>query len=284
LQKKRKAWLQEGVVPTDYPYLVAADYPDLLEIIRKKVKPERDKLFEKGNITAEDRAKKWWRYGRMSLALYSAVKKLDRVMVRAQVSNKWAWNLTENNRIIDAKLVAFPLSYLEFPILQSEIHYYFSYQYGTTLKSDLSYTPTTNFETFPFPDLSQNPKLESALEAMGKKYHEHRKKIMLQNEEGLTKTYNRFHNPEEPVASGKLTIQSLRDHHVEMDKLVRDAYGWGDLDLGHGFHSTKQGVRFTISESARKEVLSRLLELNHKRFAEEKSVGLWDEEIQKGKV
>ena len=33
--------------------------------------------------------------------------------------------------------------------------------------------------------------------------------------------------------------------------------------LGHGFHDTKQGVRFTISEPARREVLQRLLKLNH---------------------
>lgn len=46
-----------------------------------------------------------------------------------------------------------------------------------------------------------------------------------------------------------------------MDQSVLAAYGWSDLDLGHGFHNTKQGVRFTISESARHEVLDRLLVL-----------------------
>ena len=57
--------------------------------------------------------------------------------------------------------------------------------------------------------------------------------------------------------------------HVEMDNAVAAAYGWTDLDLGHGFHETKQGVRFTISEPARREVLDRLLKLNHERYAEE---------------
>jgi hypothetical protein len=52
------------------------------------------------------------------------------------------------------------------------------------------------------------------------------------------------------------------------------AYGWTDLDLGHGFHETKQGLRFTISEPARREVLGRLLRLNHERYAEEVSQGL----------
>jgi hypothetical protein len=47
------------------------------------------------------------------------------------------------------------------------------------------------------------------------------------------------------------------------------AYGWDALDLGHGFHETPQGLRFTISESARREVLTRLLQLNHECYAEE---------------
>lgn len=57
-----------------------------------------------------------------------------------------------------------------------------------------------------------------------------------------------------------------------MDKAVAAAYGWSDLDLGHGFHETKQGMRFTICEAARHEVLARLLKLNHERYAEEVAV------------
>ena len=67
---------------------------------------------------------------------------------------------------------------------------------------------------------------------------------MLSRQEGLTKTYNRFHDPDETTAD----IQKLRELHVEMDNAVAAAYGWTDLDLGHGFHETKQGVRYTISE------------------------------------
>ena len=92
---------------------------------------------------------------------------------------------------------------------------------------------------------------------------------MLSRQEGLTKTYNRFHDPDESAAD----IQKLRDLHVEMDQAVAAAYGWSDLDLGHGFHETKQGIRYTISEPARREVLARLLKLNHERYAEEVKQG-----------
>ena len=92
---------------------------------------------------------------------------------------------------------------------------------------------------------------------------------MRDRQEGLTKTYNRFHDANERASD----IQKLRELHVEMDQAVAAAYGWQDLDLGHGFHQTKQGIRFTISETARREVLDRLLELNHQRYAEEVAKG-----------
>jgi hypothetical protein len=59
-----------------------------------------------------------------------------------------------------------------------------------------------------------------------------------------------------------------------MDQAVAAAYGWDDLALGHGFHETAQGVRFTIDEAVRREVLGRLLALNHQRYAEEVAMGL----------
>jgi hypothetical protein len=93
---------------------------------------------------------------------------------------------------------------------------------------------------------------------------------MLARQEGLTATYNRCHNPDERAAD----IGRLRELHVEMDRAVAAAYGWSDLALNHGFHETSQGVRFTISEAGRREVLARLLELNHQRYAEEVAAGL----------
>ena len=60
------------------------------------------------------------------------------------------------------------------------------------------------------------------------------------------------------------------------------AYGWTDLDFGHGFHETKQGVRYTISEPARREVLARLLKLNHERYAEEVKQGLHEKKKKGG--
>ena len=115
---------------------------------------------------------------------------------------------------------------------------------------------------------------------IGDAYDNHREMVMSNHKLGLTELYNRFHNPKETAAD----IQKLRELHVEMDEAVAAAYGWQDLKLQHGFHDTKQGLRYTISEAARREVLDRLLRLNHERYAEEVKQGLHDKKGGKRKV
>jgi hypothetical protein len=143
---------------------------------------------------------------------------------------------------------------------------------GKSANTDPVYTPSDCFETFPFPANL------TGLDTIGERYHKYRHEIMLARQEGLTKTYNRFHNSEDTSAD----IQKLRQLHVEMDQAVAAVYGWTDLDLGHGFHQTKQGVRYTISEPARREVLARLLKLNHERYAEEVRQGLHEKKKGRG--
>jgi hypothetical protein len=102
---------------------------------------------------------------------------------------------------------------------------------------------------------------------------------MHDRQEGLTKTYNHFRNPDETAAD----IARLRELHVELDQVVAAAYGWDELESGHDYHETPQGRRFTISESTRREVLGRLLELNHARYVEEVKAGLHSKKKAKSK-
>ena len=88
----------------------------------------------------------------------------------------------------------------------------------------------------------------------------------------MNNVYSRFHDRGEKAED----IARLRTMHVEMDQAVAAAYGWSDLNLGHGFHETKQGVRYTLSDSARRAVLDRLLSLNHQRHEQEVEAGLHD--------
>jgi hypothetical protein len=171
-------------------------------------------------------------------------------------------------------------TYGDFSLLQNCFHEEWALCYSYTLETRPTYTPLICFETFPFPFPFPFPFNLSGLNDIGERYYEHRKSIMQTRQEGLTKTYNRFHDPKETAAD----IQKLRELHVEMDEAVAAAYGWSDLKLQHGFHDTKQGLRYTISEAARREVLDRLLRLNHERYAEEVRQGLHDKKGGKAKV
>jgi hypothetical protein len=60
----------------------------------------------------------------------------------------------------------------------------------------------------------------------------------------------------------------------EKEKASEPLPGWAEIELGHGFHETRQGVRFTISAQARADVLDKLLALNHYRYKQEVKQGL----------
>ena len=65
----------------------------------------------------------------------------------------------------------------------------------------------------------------TTLETAGREYYEFRAALMVRNNEGLTKTYNRFHDPHETSPD----ILKLRELHAAMDRAVLEAYGWHDL-------------------------------------------------------
>jgi hypothetical protein len=160
----------------------------------------------------------------------------------------------------------------DFAIYQSTIHEQWSRRHGSTLGKALNYSPSDCLEKFP------NPPSVLGLDSIGRRYEQHRAKVLSDAGMGLTKTYNRFHDRGETSQD----IAKLRELHVEMDQAVAAAYDW-DFDLGHDFHETDQGTRYTLSPSARRNVLDRLLELNHKRYAEEVAQGLHEKKKPKTK-
>src|SRR5205823_7178097 len=99
--------LDRASAPPDYVGPVAADYPDCLEIVREKVKPERDRLAA-GDATGRDRARRWWQFARPTVKLYAAIAGMDRVLVVARTSKYRAYSLVRTEQVLDANLVVFP--------------------------------------------------------------------------------------------------------------------------------------------------------------------------------
>jgi MmeI, target recognition domain len=167
----------------------------------------------------------------------------------------------------------------DFSVLQSRVHEAWIGMVGTT-KGDAMYYTTTCFDTFPRPvadDLG-------ALEKAGSAYYQLRAALMVRNDEGLTKTYNRFHDPEEDDQE----ILKLRELHTAIDHAVLAAYGWTDIDTDCKFlldyeidaeewGDRKKPWRYRWSDEVQAEVLARLLELNAERARSEVRSGAAEE-------
>jgi hypothetical protein len=149
-------------------------------------------------------------------------------------------------------------SYTDQAVLSSAVHQLWVVKYTSTMRADINYSPSDVFETFP------RPPATIRLNAAGRSLDEERHEIMLRRGLGLTRLYNLV-NDAELSDSADRDVARIREIHVELDRAVVDAYGWPDIDPGHGFHTFRKMQRWTVSPAARVELLDRLLEENLRR-------------------
>jgi hypothetical protein len=264
-------WLRTGIVPLDYPGSVAADWPDLLRIVETKVKPYRL------NDNRENYRRLWWQYGERRPGLIGAMKCTDHAIVCSQITEHLAFVSVHQDVVFSQRLIVFPTNNIcLLYLLQSRVHELWAKFSGSTLEERTVYTPSDCFETCPFPDEFES---NNHLKEAGQIYFEFRAGLMIRNDEGLTKTYNRFHDPNEDSAD----IMRLRELHAAMDRAVLDAYGWQDLrpvceffpefddedEEDEGGRSKKKKFRYRWPDEIHDEVLARLLDLNRQRALEE---------------
>ncbi len=225
---------------------------------------ERLVLPQRARVNRPAHRERWWQFGDVRLQLYRAVSSLDRCMAITLVSNVVQPAFVPVDLVYAHKLGVFAYDdNAHFGMLSSAFHREWAISRTSTLGAGINYSPTDAFETF------VQPGITAAIAKFGGELNEHRNALMLERQEGLTTTYNRFHDPTEHADD----IVRLRDLHVELDHAVRDAYEW-DFELAHGFHDTRFGTSFTFAPAPRQEMIDRLLELNHERYAEEVRQGL----------
>jgi hypothetical protein len=250
----------------DWPIDRARQYPDCLEIVERLVKPEREKVKRAAN------RERWWQYAENRPGLRAACRDLKQVLAIGRVSKTVMPAFISSDQLPSEQVVVF--AYDDdghFGLVSSAFHWWWTLARSSTLETRIRYTPSDVFETFPQPEPQNGPSW-SQIVNVGRDLNGFRASFMERRNVGLTKSYNRVHDPAEHGAD----VGRLRELHVELDYAVRDAYGWSDLQLDHHHWETPQGVRFTVSPAAKDELLDRLLELNHQRYAEEVAAGLHD--------
>lgn len=261
----------------------ASDFPACLAIVEERVRPER---LAKPDDSGWNRSirERWWQYGLWRPALYQAIAGADWVLVRAATSNTHALVRVRSTAVFANSLIVFAFdSFSALAILQARSHELWARRFGSSLRTDLRYTPTSCFQTFPFPP---NWTTDPTLEAVGQAYYDFRAALMVRNNQGLTATYNRFHDPDETDPD----ILELRRLHAAMDRAVLDAYGWTDIPTDCVFRldyeepededaeetgkkrRKKKPWRLRWPEAVHDEVLARLLALNQERAEEERKM------------
>jgi hypothetical protein len=243
----------------DWPVERAATYPEPFAKVVRDVKPGRDR------VARESRRASWWRFGEQAKGLYGAIANLSSVVAFTRVSNTVQPSRVSARQVLSDSLTILAAdSPTLLGLLSSGVHGEWVRKHASSMRTDIRYTPSDVFETFPFPaDINSLSGCGEAMEAA-------RNAVMRGRWIGLTATYKLVNDPDCTDAD----VRALRDAHVALDKAVLVAYGWDDLDPRHGFYDTAQGRRLSIHPETRDELLDRLLELNHARYAEEVASGL----------
>ncbi|MBW8485536.1 Eco57I restriction-modification methylase domain-containing protein [Actinomadura parmotrematis] len=252
----------------DWPEDRAKNYPACYDRVLRLVKPERD-LNKR-----EARRERWWQFAERAPRLYKRIANLKRVIAIARVSKTVMPVFVDARQVISEMIVVISEDDAALlALLSSAPHYWWAISRASSMKADLRYTPSDVFETLPLPELTQD------MRDLGERLDSFRREVMMARQAGLTKTYNLIHDPD----CGDADIVELREIHKSIDESVCRAYGWDDLipQLAHGHYDLGREARYTVTPIIQRELVDRLLELNHERYAAEVAAGLHDKKGSK---
>ena len=135
----------------------AERWPDLVNIVRERVKPERDKQNRKAL------RERWWQYAEKRPGMVAALQGLKRILVCSIVSNKTYFTFLPAGMVFSHRLAVFPFQqFTAFSILQSNVHEIWARFFSSTMKDDINYSPSDCFETFAISnDWDNDPALEN---------------------------------------------------------------------------------------------------------------------------
>jgi hypothetical protein len=139
----------------------AGQYEKPFTLVKDRVKPNRD--INRDKWLREN----WWSPQRMRPEMRNAVKGLSRFLITTTTSKHRLFIWLTHPILPDHQLIVFASSQdFFFGLLHSRVHEVWALALGTQLRekeSGFRYTPTTCFETFPFP--RPTPKQEAAIAA-----------------------------------------------------------------------------------------------------------------------
>lgn len=217
----------------------ASEYLQPFAYVQQHVQPER-----LTNARESYRAR-WWQLMETRPAMRAALRGLNRYLGTARVAKHRLFVWLTPDTVPDSQVIVIARDDdFAFGVLQSYMHDVWALSQGSSLEDRPRYTPSTTFETFPFPEPTGEQRAE--IEKWARYVVQVRGHLLAQDPKAtLTGLYNdvvrlqRTPDAAHPVAA-------LVTAHARLDAAVADAYGWA-WPLADG------------------EVLARLLALNLER-------------------
>lgn len=191
-------------------YDEAEEYEEIFEYVRKHVKPEREQNKEKKRIN------KWWQFGRHRPIMRRALQGLKWYCCLPKVAKHTYFQKIQVEILpCEANMVVASDDYFTLGVLNSRLHRDWVDVQKSTLKSDTRYTNTTCFETFPFPETTEDKK--NIVRKIMQKLEDFRQSKMLKKEISITELYNK--DIDEPDSI-------LHRYHSELDQAVCECFGF----------------------------------------------------------
>ena len=188
----------------------ATRYPAALDLVRARVKPERDGNRDRGF------REKWWRFGRPRGEMREVLKPLSRYIAGIAQGKRilFAWQRPWTCPSNLTNVFAFEDDYA-MGVLSSRIHGEWARAQSSTLEDRIRYTPTSAFETFPWPESTADQRDE--IGSVARSMIARRQAVCVERGIGLTTLYNE-------VDDG--AYADLGELHRQLDRAVAAAYGW----------------------------------------------------------
>ena len=195
----------------------AALYVAPFEYVNTHVQPSREINRDRQRRTY------WWRLGRSGEDLRAAVKCLKRFIITPRVSKHRVFVWTTPDTLPDSAVVAIARDDdYAFGILHSRFHELWARGMGTQLReveSGFRYTPTTCFETFPFPRRTEQQR--EAIGAVAAELNDLREGWL--NPVGVSPTELPKHTLTNLYNERPTWLENI---HARLDAAVAEAYGW----------------------------------------------------------
>ncbi|MBN8690832.1 MAG: restriction endonuclease [Armatimonadetes bacterium] len=228
--------------------------------------------YERRNQTRQIHEHRPWLHWDKRTRFFEEARSRERILACAIVSRRLMFDYVDPQKLFahGIKLFLDDTGYL-LAVLQSSIHTAWSRVVASRMRQETRYSTTDCFDTFPFPPFSRE------LAEAGNQLDEARRASRENRQIGLNGLYALV----DDINCQEEDIVAVRHAIVSVDVAVASSLSWDPTFLEHGFHPWHPGTRFTISPQARKEVLRRLLKLNHERYTEEVAAGLHDKKAKK---